>query len=214
MLFEQAYVLRGVEECLMDLAGDEAFYLALQDRIKRIQVPYLKELCRQVGPYADVICTGDDLGSQEATLMSPETYRRLIKPYQAELLAAIHENSRAKVFFHSCGNIHAVIGDLIEIGVDLLNPVQVSAAPMRDTAQLKRDFGQRISFCGAIDTRNVLPHGTAEDVRAEVRRRIRDLAPGGGYIASAVHCIQPDVPPENVLAMCEAVRESGRYPIE
>lgn len=213
MLFEQAYVLRGVEQCLMDLAGDEEFYLALQDCIKGIALPYLKELCRQVGPYADVICIGDDLGSQDATLMSPETYRRLIKPHEAELLSAIHEHSRAKVFFHSCGNIHAVIGDLIEIGVDLLNPVQVSAGPMRDTAQLKRDFGKRLSFCGAIDTRNVLPNGTPDDVRAEVRRRIRDLAPGGGYIASAVHCIQPDVPPVNVVTMCEAVREFGKYPI-
>ncbi|MBM4141994.1 MAG: hypothetical protein FJ225_00140 [Lentisphaerae bacterium] len=214
MLFEQAYVLRGVEQCLMDLAGDEEFYLALQDRIKRLALPYLRELCRQVGPYADVICIGDDLGSQDATLMSPATYRRLIKPHEAELLAAIHENSKAKVFFHSCGNVYDVIGDLIEIGVDLLNPVQVSAGPMQDTAQLKRDFGKRLSFCGAIDTRNVLPRGTTDDVRAEVRRRIRDLAPGGGYIASAVHCIQSDVPPENVVAMCEAVREFGRYPIQ
>jgi len=213
-LFEQAYMLRGVEECLMDLAGDEEFYLALQDRIKRQTIPFLQELCRQAGPYADVICTGDDLGSQDATLMSPEAYRRLIKPHEAEVLAAIHANSRAKIFFHSCGNIHAVIGDLIEIGVDLLNPVQVSAGPMRDTARLKKEFGKRLSFCGAIDTRNVLPHGTTDEVRAEVRRRIRDLAPGGGYIASAVHCIQPDVPPENVVAMCEAVREFGKYPIE
>ena len=209
-LFEQAYMLRGVEECLMDLAGDEEFYLALQDRIKRQTIPFLQELCRQAGPYADVICTGDDLGSQDATLMSPETYRRLIKPHEAEVLAAIHANSRAKIFFHSCGNIHAVIGDLIEIGVDLLNPVQVSAGPMRDTARLKKEFGKRLSFCGAIDTRNVLPHGTTDEVRAEVRRRIADLAPGGGYIASAVHCIQPDVPPENLVAMCDAVREFGK----
>jgi len=167
----------------------------------------------KVGPYADVICMGDDLGSQDATLMSPAAYRRLIKPHEAELLAAIHENSKAKVFFHSCGNVYDVIGDLIEIGVDLLNPVQVSAGPMRDTARLKKEFGSRLSFSGAIDTGRVLPRGTTDDVRAEVRQRICDLAPGGGYIASAVHCIQDDVPPENVVAMCEAVRESGRYPI-
>jgi uroporphyrinogen decarboxylase len=118
------------------------------------------------------------------------------------------------VFFHSCGNIYAVVGDLAEIGVDILNPVQVSAGPMQDTARLKKEFGGRITFNGAIDTRNVLPHGTVDDVRAEVQRRIRDLGPGGGYIASAVHCIQPDVPPENVVAMCDAVRELGRYPME
>ena len=212
-LFEQAYMLRGVEECLMDLAGDQDFYLALQDHIKRLTIPYVSELCRQVGPYVDVICTGDDLGSQDATLMSPELYRRLIKPHEAEVLAAIHEYSRAKIFFHSCGNIHALIGDLIEIGVDLLNPVQVSAWAMADTARLKKDFGDRISFCGAIDTRRVLPRGTPHEVRAEVRRRINDLAPGGGYVAAAVHCLQPDVPPENIVAMGEAVREYGRYPL-
>lgn len=213
-LFEQAYVLRGIQNYLADMLVDEEFFTALISRMKALAIPCLRALLREVGPYVDVLVTGDDLGSQDATLMSPETYRRLIKPHEAEVLAAIHESSRAKIFFHSCGNIHAVIGDLIEIGVDLLNPVQVSAGPMRDTAQLKRDFGKRLSFCGAIDTRNVLPQGTTDDVRAEVRRRMRDLAPGGGYVAAAVHCIQPDVPPANVVAMCEAVREFGEYPIE
>ncbi len=94
----------------------------------------------------------------------------------------------------------------------MLNPVQVSAGTMADTARLKREFGDRLSFCGAIDTSRVLPRGTPQEVREEVRRRMRDLAPGGGYIAAAVHCIQPDVPPENVVAMCQAVREFGVYP--
>jgi uroporphyrinogen decarboxylase len=97
--------------------------------------------------------------------------------------------------------------------VDLLNPVQVSAPDMGDTARLKREFGDRIAFCGAIDTGRVLPHGTPGDVRAEVRRRIRDLAPGGGYVLAAVHCIQPDVPPENVRAMLEEAQSAGRYPL-
>lgn len=206
-LFEKAYLMRGVEECLMDLAGDEDFYLALQNRIKSIAIPYLRELLRNVGPYVDVLVTGDDLGTQDSTLMSPATYRRLIKPHEAEVLAAIHETSKAKIFFHSCGNVHALIGDLIEIGVDILNPVQVSAGEMRDTAQLKREFGKQLSFCGAIDTGWVMPNGTTDDVRREVRRRIADLAPGGGYIAAAVHCLQPDVPPENIVAMCEACHE-------
>lgn len=213
-LFEQACLLRGLENCLLDLAGDEDFYLALQDHLKRLALPYLTELCRQVGPYADVIVTGDDLGAQDTTLMSPAVYRRLIKPHEAELLDTIHAHSKAKVFFHSCGNIHALVGDLIEIGVDLLNPVQVSAGSMADTARLKREFGAHIAFSGAIDTHRVMPHGTPEDVRAEVRRRIGDLAPGGGFIASAVHCLQPDVPPDNIVTMCAAVREYGKYPLE
>jgi uroporphyrinogen decarboxylase len=146
--------------------------------------------------------------------MSPELYRRLVKPRQAEMLAAIKESTRAKIFYHSCGNIYPLIGDLIDIGVDLLNPVQVSTPDLADTARLKREFGSRLSFCGAIDTQKVLPHGTASDVRAEVRRRIRDLAPGGGYVAAAVHCIQPDVPPGNIVAMCEEIAAAGRYPLK
>ena len=98
-------------------------------------------------------------------------------------------------------------------GVDLLNPVQVSAGEMGDTARLKREFGDRLSFCGAIDTQRVLPHGTPDDVRKEVRRRIKDMAPGGGYVAAAVHCLQPDVPPENVVAMCDEVARAGHYPL-
>ena len=125
----------------------------------------------------------------------------------------IVENMAGAVFFHSCGNIYPLLGDLVDAGVDILNPVQVSAGKMGDTARLKREFGDRLSFCGGIDTRWVMPHGTTDDVRAEVRRRIRDLAPGGGYIAAAVHCIQPDVPPENVVAMCDEVRSAGRYPL-
>jgi uroporphyrinogen decarboxylase len=214
MLFERIYLMRGMEACLMDLAGDPDFYLAVQDRVKRLAIPYLSELLRQVGPYVDVVVTGDDLGGQESTLISPALYRRLIKPHQAQVLAAIRAHTRAKIFFHSCGNVYPLIGDLIEIGVDLLNPVQVAAGVMGDTARLKKEFGDRLSFCGAIDTQRVLPHGAPEEVRNEVRRRIRDLAPGGGYVAAAVHCIQPDVPPENIVAMCEEVRAAGRYPLK
>ncbi len=145
--------------------------------------------------------------------MAPADYRRLIKPHEAELLAEIRQHTAAKIFFHSDGNIYPLLGDLIEIGVDVINPVQVSAGSMADTARLKREFGDRLSFCGAIDTNSVLPRGSAADVRREVQRRLRDLAPGGGYIAAAVHCIQPDVPPENVVAMCAAVRELGVYPL-
>jgi uroporphyrinogen decarboxylase len=105
-----------------------------------------------------------------------------------------------------------LLDDLIEIGVDIINPVQVSA--MGDTAALKARFGNRVVFWGAIDTQHVLPHGAVAEVEAEVRRRIRDLAPGGGYVVASVHNIQPDVPPENILAMAAATRKYGRYPLE
>jgi uroporphyrinogen decarboxylase len=212
-LFEQAYLMRGMAECLMDLAGDQDFFLAMMSRLKGLAIPFLRELFLQAGTYVDVVITGDDLGTQDSTLMSPSVYRRLIKPHQAEVLAAIKENTRAKIFFHSCGNVYPLIGDLMDIGVDLLNPVQVSSPDLADTARLKREFGKGLSFCGAIDTRQIMPHGTPDEVRREVRRRILDLAPGGGYVAAAVHCIQPDVPPENIVAMCGEVASSGRYPI-
>ena len=161
-----------------------------------------------------MLVTGDDLGMTDGPMMSPRSYRRLIKPHQAELLDVIHKNTPGKVFFHSCGNIYRLLGDLVEVGVDLLNPVQVSAGEMGDTARLKREFGDRLSFCGGIDTQRVMPRGTPDDVRREVRRRIGDLAPGGGYVAAAVHCLQPDVPPENIVAMCEEVTVAGRYPLQ
>jgi uroporphyrinogen decarboxylase len=154
----------------------------------------------------------DDLGSQESLLMSPQMYREMIKPYHREFFGAIHEHSDAKVFYHCCGAVAPLIDDFIDVGVDILNPVQVSCNGM-DTAALKERFGDRISFCGAVDSQRVLPRGTIEDVRAETRRRIGDLSPGGGYLLAAVHNIQADVPPENIAAMYAAGEEFGHYPI-
>ncbi len=155
----------------------------------------------------------DDQASQHGPLISPSLYRALIKPHHARLIAAIKQKTDAKIFYHSDGNVFPLIGDFIDIGVDLLNPVQVSARQMGDTARLKRQFGDKLSFCGAIDTQTVLPFGTPEDVRREVRRRICDLGQGGGYILAAVHCIQPDVPVENVHAMLDEANTAGRYPL-
>lgn len=213
-LFEQAYLLRGLDTLLMDLAANEDFFTALMVKLKSLALPYLRTLLQHVGPHVDVLVTGDDLGMTAGPMMSPRLYRRLIKPHHADLLATIKKYTPGKVFFHSCGNVHALLGDLAEVGVDLLNPVQVSAGAMGDTARLKQEFGRRLSFCGAIDTQRVMPHGTPEEVRQEVRRRIKDLAPGGGYVAAAVHCLQPDVPPENIMALCEEVARAGRYPLD
>jgi uroporphyrinogen decarboxylase len=213
-LFEQAYLMRGLDNILMDIAADPEFFTALIEKLKAVVLPCLEEMLKEVGPYTDVIITGDDLGMSGGTMMSPASYRRLLKPHHAEYFGTIKKYISGKVFCHSCGNVYTLLGDLIDVGVDLLNPVQVSAGEMGDTAKLKREFGDRLSFCGAIDTQRVLPHGTPDDVRAEVRRRIRDLAPGGGYIVASVHCIQPDVPPENIVAMCDEVLEAGTYPLK
>ena len=211
--FEQAYMSRGVEQWLLDLAGDPDFALALLRKITDLMKASVIRLLEEAGDIIDVLVTGDDLGSQTATLISPKMYRRMIKPFHAEIYQEIKKRTKAKIFYHSDGNIYPLLGDLVEIGIDLLNPVQVNAGDMGDTARLKREFGERLSFCGAIDTGWVLPHGTPEDVRAEVRRRIRDLGPGGGYILASVHCIQPDVPLENVIAMLDEAKIAGRYPL-
>lgn len=212
-LFEMACLLRGMENILTDILADKEFFAALHGRLRDMALASIREASRQFGRYIDVFVISDDLGSQEAPLISPQAYREMVKPHQAAVIAAIKQETKAKVFFHSDGNIYPLLGDMIEVGVDIINPVQTSAGEMGDTARLKREFGRHVTFNGGIDTRWVLPRGSVKDVRDEVRRRIRDLAPGGGYIASAVHCIQPDVPPENVVAMCDEVREYGRYPI-
>ncbi len=210
---EIIYVARGLDTWLMDLVTDPEFAHALLRKVTDLMLAGISRLLGEVGQYIDVITTGDDLGTDTGLMMSPPTYRRMIKPYHAEILAAIKKLTKAKIFFHSDGNIYPLIRDFIDNGVDLLNPVQVSAGDLGDTARLKREFGKNLSFCGAIDTEHVLPHGTTEEVRAEVRHRINDLAPGGGYIVASVHCIQPDVPPENVLAMCDATAACGKYPL-
>ena len=212
--FEQAYMCRGIEQWMVDLAADPEFAVALMRKITDLMLASVIRLLEEAGDCIDVLITGDDLGGQTSTLISPAMYRRLIKPFHVELMTAIKQRTQAKIFYHSDGNIYSVLGDLIEIGVDLLNPVQVSAGTMGDTARLKREFGDRLAFCGAIDTGWVLPFGSPDDVRAEVRRRIQDLAPGGGYILAAVHCIQPDVPVENVIAMLDEAKMAGKYPIK
>ncbi len=212
-VFSPAYEMRSVEQVLLDMAEDEDLTTALFTKLTDLCVAGVKAGLKEVGECIDLVITGDDVATQSGLMMSPAMYRRLVKPHHARMFAAIRENTKAKIYLHSCGNVYHIIEDFIEMGVDLLNPIQVSAGEMGDTARLKREFGSRLAFCGAIDTQKVLPFGTPDDVRAEVRRRIRDLAPGGGYIAGPVHCLQPDVPVENVLAMCDEVQKAGRYPI-
>jgi uroporphyrinogen decarboxylase len=213
-IFEIACLTRGMDALLMDMAGDEELFKAIMGKFTSLAISAVAAMLDHLDPYIDVIVTGDDLGMTAGPMMSPASYRRLIKPYHAEYLTAIKNKSRAKIFFHSCGNVYKLLGDLADVGVDIINPVQVNAGEMGDTARLKREFGRRLSFCGGIDTQQVMPHGTPDDIRREVRQRIKDLAPGGGYIAASVHCLQPDVPPENIVAMCEEVVAAGQYPLQ
>ncbi len=212
-IFELAYCLRGMPEFMMDLAGNPEMAHALFRRLTDLAKATTAQFLREVGDYIDIFRLGDDLGMQTGPFISPRMYREMVKPYMREYYSLIHNLTDAHLYLHSCGSVYRLIEDLIEIGVDVLNPVQVSARDM-DPRRLKREFGDRLCFCGGIDTQRVLPRGTLEEVREEVRRRIGELAPGGGYLLAAVHAIQPDVPPENVCAMFEAALSHGQYPVQ
>jgi uroporphyrinogen decarboxylase len=183
----------------------------MMDKVLELKWAYWGKCLEILGDTADVVQEADDFAGQHGLLISPRTYRNLVKPRHKELFDFIHKRTKAKVFFHSCGSVRPVIPDLIEIGVDILNPVQVSAAGM-DSAELKREYGKDLTFWGGgIDTQNVLGTGTPQQVREEVRRRVEDLMPGGGFVFAAVHNIQGNVPPENIVAMWEALQEYGVY---
>ena len=210
-LWEVAYMLRGFEQMMMDLVVDPAFADALLSKILEINITATGRFLDAVGGHIHVLRTADDLATQKGLLMSRDMFRERLMPYYKKYFDFVKSKTEAKIFYHSCGNVTNLIDDLAEIGVDILNPVQVSA--IGDTAELKRRVRGRMALWGGIDTQHVLPQGSPGDVKEEVRRRIRDLASGGGYVAAAVHNIQADVPPENILAMAEAVREHGAYPL-
>jgi uroporphyrinogen decarboxylase len=192
----------------MDLALDSPVGQAVLQKVLEQKLAYWDHALTEVADEIVVAAEADDLSSQNGMIMSLEMYRRHLKPLHRQLFSFIKSKApRAKLFFHSCGSVHDLIPDLIDVGVDILNPVQVSAAKM-DTAALKRQFGRDLVFWGGgVDTQRVLPFGTPQQVKDEVRRRIDDLAPGGGFVFAAVHCIQEDVPPQNIQAMWEALRE-------
>lgn len=210
-LTEMFFRLRGFEDGYMDLAANPVLASRIMERILQIKLRYWDRILPELGDAIDVAGEADDLGGQERLLFSPTMYRQIVKPLHAELLGLIHKRSHAKVFFHSCGAIRELIPDLIEVGIDVLNPVQVSAAGM-DSAGLKRDFGRELVFWGGgADTQRVLSSGTAEQVCDDVSRHVQDLKPGGGFVFAAVHNIQAEVPARNIVAMFTALRDQAGY---
>ncbi|MFQ5795559.1 MAG: uroporphyrinogen decarboxylase family protein [Candidatus Bipolaricaulia bacterium] len=212
-IFEYACWIRGFKEFYLDLARDPSLATSLLDKITDYKIRIWELLLDELGHLAQIAQEADDLAGQVDLLISPDMYRQLIKPRHKRVFEFIKKNAPKPmyVFLHSDGAIYDLIPDLIEAGVQILNPVQVSAARM-DTRRLKKEFGDVLCFWGGgVDTQNVLPRGTPDEVRDEVRRHLDDLAPGGGYIFGAIHNIQPDVPPENIIAMWETLQEYGRY---
>jgi uroporphyrinogen decarboxylase len=201
----------GTEGWFIKLAKDPTFAEALVAKGVDLEIQMAIHMLKAVGDNVDIVGCADDFASQRAPMLSPRLYRKIIKPHQKRLFDAIKQHSTAKIWFHTSGNVYDLIPDFIDMGLDILNPVHVSATNMDDTRKLKREFGSELAFWGAIDTQRVLAFGSPEDVRKEVRRRIDDLAPGGGYVVSSIQNIPDGTPPENVTAMFEAALEYGAY---
>lgn len=211
-LLELLLWLQGFEDGYVNLVGNPAVTEAILDHVLEIKLSYAQAVLETCGELIDVFYLGDDLGQQYGPQISEELYLRYFHPRYCEYHGLIRRLApHVKIFLHCCGDCFDLLPHLIETPIDILNPVQVSAGKMADTARLKREFGDVLTFWGAIDSQRVLPHGTPEEVRDEVRRRIDDLAPGGGYVLAAVHNIQADVPPQNIMAMVEALAEFGVY---
>lgn len=205
-IFAAGQSLRGFENFMIDLVANQKLAHCLMENLMKVYMERVSKYAEAVNQCVQVIEVNDDLGTQFGPQLDPELYRKMIKPYHKRLWGYIKEKTDCYLLLHSCGSVYNFIPDFIEMGVDALNPVQVSARNM-DTAGLKKEFGSQIAFWGGgCDTQRVLPFGTPEEVQKEVRRRIDDLAPGGGFVFTQVHNIQPDVPPENIMAMYNAVK--------
>jgi len=211
-LFEMMIRLRGMQNAMMDLLADPQNAGLLLDRILKHKIDYWDMALSELGDVVDVIAEGDDFGTQTSQLISIDTWRTLVKPRQRELIQFMKRKAPGvKIFFHSCGNVRDYIEEFIHMGIDILNPVHITAAGM-EAKQLKKDFGDGIVFWGGgIDTQDTLPHGDQFQVIDEVKRNIDIFAVDGGYVFNTIHNIQPDVPPQNIVAMYETVLEHGIY---
>jgi uroporphyrinogen decarboxylase len=212
-ILTKALQIRGYEQMFADLVDNVAFSEALMDKLLSLYKVFWTTFLKAVGPYIQMVYFTDDIGGQNAMMISPATFRSLVKPRLKELIEHIKSQADVKFMYHTDGTVAPVIDDIIEMGVDILNPIQTSALGM-DTDMLKEMYGDRICFHGAIDVQKMLPFSTPEEVRYDVAKRIYHLARGGGYILAPCHNIGSDVPPENVETMYESAQAYGRYPLQ
>lgn len=207
--------LRGFDNFMMDLYLYPDFARQLLKRVNHIQMLRVEATLRSVGDMVDVVgVIGDDWGMQDRLYVSRQIFQDVFRPGIESMVAMIRGYTDAPILAHSCGSIDPLIPDFIEIGFNVLNPIQTNAKGMSDTGELKRKYGNRLTFWGGgVDTQRVLNRGTPAEIEQEVRRRIADLAPGGGFVFCPVHNIQADVPPENIVLAYDLVDRWGKYPI-
>lgn len=209
-IFESAWYLRGFEQFMVDMMVEEEFTARYLRKVLDLQLEAYDKLLQKSAPYLEAVFVTDDLASQDSLLMSPEVYRNVIQPYQRELFSFLRSKG-VEVLYHSCGSVLPILPDLIETGVRVLHPVQLSAKGM-DPEVLKREYGDRLVFFGGgCNSQKTLQFGTEQEVRDEVRSRLEKLMPSGGYLFAPEHCIQNGTPPQNIVAMFETVYEYGKY---
>lgn len=213
-IFQTCCRLRSMEQFLMDMLLDKPFARGLLARVEEAVLSLTEALLSAIGPYIQMVETQDDLGTQRAPLISPALYEELIQPCHARLSALIKKKTdgRAKVFLHSDGSIFDLLPQVIQAGIEVLNPLQPQAAKM-EAERLKASFGRQLVFHGGLDQQRTIPFGSPEEAEANVRQVLRALAPGGGYIFSPCHNLQPDVPTENIMAIYRTATQFGVYPI-
>jgi uroporphyrinogen decarboxylase len=208
---ESGFSLRGMENYLCDLYLDKKGVNRLLDKLMEEYMKKIEKIIESVGKYVDILMFADDMGGQDGPLISPEIYREMFKHRHKEMWDYIHEKSNCKIFFHCCGSIAELLPDLIEAGIDILNPVQTTAKGM-GPEKLKREFGKYIIFHGGCcNTSEVLARGSLKEVEEDVKKRISVLGTGGGLIFNQIHNILADVPPENIIKMFESAYKYGQY---
>ena len=211
VVYEYCWYLRGLERWFMDMLEDPGFCGLLLDKMVEYWLDYYTGFMAEIGDIIDIVMIGDDLTGQGGPLFSPAFYRQVVKPRQKQLVQHIRSLTDAKIWYHTCGGCTEYIPDLLDNGIDILNPVQLSAAGM-DPRKLKSIYGDRLVFWGGgIDSQRILPFESPSVVRDHVRRNLEVFMPGGGYVFNNVHNIQAEVPPENIIAMYEAAWEYGFY---
>lgn len=207
-IFEPAWYLRGMDTLLMDMLEESPMAAACLDRMTEYQTAFCRKLARAG---IDIIVYGDDVGTQRGMMMSPEVWRQWLKPTMQKAIQAAKEIKPDIIaYYHTDGNVYDIIPELIEIGVDVLNPVQPECM---DPALLKQLYGDRLSFWGTIGTQTTLPFGSVRQVEDEVAKMIQTVGQDGGLLLSPSHLIEPEVPWESIVAFVEAVKRLGRYPI-
>ena len=211
VVYEICWYMRGLESLYADMIQQPEIFEAIIERTLKFWLDWFRLFLDEVGDVVDVIMIGDDLAGQKGPLFSPAIYRAVVKPRQKRLVQYIRSRTQAKIWYHSCGSVMSCLPDLLDNGIDIINPVQVSAKNM-DPAKLKTLFGDKVVFWGGgVDSQHILPRGTPAEVRENVRHNLEAFKPGGGYVFNNVHNLQADVPAENILAMFDAAFEFGKY---